>query len=167
MEHSQMDSNRQTCLHRSGRLSIYQLPAAEVKRINEVNEQSTLRATHSQGTPAPKITSGFSVLDIEREQCHMILVHRVDYRSGFSPSIDTFVYVYHGPVHYENESGVIVTDDDLTDIHGGVRAYFTKRTEFADQSEYRFAVELRGDPSKEIFKLDISEELRQLTSPTR
>ncbi len=82
-------------------------------------------------------------------------------------NIDTFVYVYHGPVHYENESGVIVTDDDLMDIHGGVRAYFTKRTEFEDQSEYRFAVSTLGTPCDDIFELDISEDLRQLTSPTQ
>ena len=77
------------------------------------------------------------------------------------------MYVFHGPVHYENESGVIATDDDLVDIHGGVRAYFTKRTEFEDQSEYRFAVSTPGTPCDEIFELDISEDLRQLTSPMR
>ena len=325
-EQQQVDSNRQTCLHRSGRLSIYQLPAAEVKRINEVNEQNTRRVTHSQSTPVPKITDGFYVSDIERKQCHRIYVHRVDYRPGsspnarrvvrfskrchapcrakklrlvtssyyrdqeslppgiadpdestlkknltpwmrnripygsikaeavFSPSrepwvycashlssyrasqnlkanfsgeydydaateindvdifakwlgidfalqidkdkhlklevldriayransystdlwqtegvqnIDTLVYVYHGPVQYEDESGVIATDDDLADIHGTVRACFTKRTEFADQSEYRFAVLMPGTPRDEVFWLDVSEELRQLTSPTR
>ena len=325
-EQQQVDSNRQTCLHRSGRLSIYQLPAAEVKRINEVNEQNTRRVTHSQSTPVPKITDGFYVSDIERKQCHLIFVHRVDYRPRSSPNvrrvvkfserchapcqaeklrlatpsyyrnqetlrpgisdphdstlkknvtpwmrnripygsveaeavylssrepwvycashlpsrhvyrelkfkfsneygydaateindvdafaiwlgidfalqinkdkqlklevldrvayrassystdlwqtegvqnIDTLVHVYHGPVHYEDESGVIVTDDDLADIHGGVRACFTKRTEFEDQSEYRFAVSTPGTPRKEIFKLKISEDLRQLTSPMR
>ena len=326
IEHRQMDSNRQACLYRSGRLSIYQLPVAEVKRINEVNEQNARRGTHSQSTPVPKVTDGFYVFDIERKKCHQILVHRVDYRPRPSPSvrrvvkfsekryapcrakklrlatpsnyrdqesllpgiadpydstlkknltpwmcnripdisvkatgvfssfsepwvycsshfpshrvywelkskfldeydydaateiqdvdafamwlgidfalqvdkdkhlklevldrvayrassyttdlwqqegvqnIDTFVYVYHGPVHYENESGVISTDDDLADIHGAVRAYFTKRTEFEDQSEYRFAVSTPGTPCDEIFELDISEDLRQLTSPMR
>ncbi len=82
-------------------------------------------------------------------------------------NIDTLVHVYHGPVHYEDESGVIVTDDDLADIHGGVRACFTKRTEFEDQSEYRFAVSTSGTPCDETFELDVSEELRELTSPTR
>lgn len=82
-------------------------------------------------------------------------------------NIDTFVYVYHGPVHYEDESGVIATNDDWTDIHGAIRAYFTKRTEFEDQSEYRFAVSTPGTPCEEIFELDISEDLRQLTSPMR
>lgn len=315
MEQHQVDSNRQTCLHRSGRLLIYQLPAAEVKRINEDNEQRARRGTHSQSTPVPKIIDGFYVSDIERKQCHQIYVHRVDYRPRSSPNvrrvvrfsercyapcrakklwlatpsyyrdheslppgiadpydstlkknltpwmhnripygsvkatavfssfseprvyctshlpshrvyrglkskfsdeydydaateindvdtfakwlgidfalqvdkdkhlklealdrvaymassdtIDTFVYVYHGPVHYEDESGVIVTDDDLADIHGAVRACFTKRTEFAYQSEYRFAVSTSGTPRDEIFELNISEDLRQLTSPMR
>lgn len=315
MEQHQVDSNRQTCLHRSGRLSIYQLPAAELKRINEVNEQSTLRVTHSPSTPVPKITDGFIIFDIERKLCHQIFVHRVDYRPSLSPSvrrvvkfserchapcqaeklrlatpsyyrdqeslppgiadpnenklrknatpwarnrfpygsikatavfssdsepwvycashlssyhtsrnlkakfsdeydydaateiqdvdafamwlgidfalqvnkdkhlkmedfyreayrasnhsIDTFVYVYHGPVHYEDESGVIATNDDWTDIHGAVRAYFTKRTEFEDQSEYRFAVSTHRTPRDKVFWLDVSEELRQHTSPMR
>lgn len=82
-------------------------------------------------------------------------------------AIDTFVNVYHGPIHYEDESGVIVTDDDLADIHGTVRACFTKRTEFAYQSEYRFAVLTPGTPRDEIFELDISDDLRELTSPMR
>ena len=88
MKQGEVDSYRQTCLHPSGRLSIYQLPAAKVKRINEENEQSTRRVTHSQSTPVPKITDGFYVSDIERKQCHMILVHRVDYRPRSSPKYD-------------------------------------------------------------------------------
>ena len=326
MEHSQMDSNRKACLYRSGRLAICSLSESDVTHQNEVIEQATLRVTHSPSTPVPKITNGFSVFDIKREQCHLILVHRVDYRPRLSPSIgkvvkfskrcyapscaeklrlatpsyyrdheslppgiadpdenklrknatpwmrnrfpsgsiemkvvfssfseswvycashlshyrasrnlkanfseeydydaateindvdafamwlgidfalqvdkekhlkleglntwayqasrystnlwpqkgvqniDTVVHVYHGPVHYEDESGVIATNDDWADIHGAVRAYFTKRTEFEDQSEYRFAVSTPGTPRKEIFKLKISEDLRQLTSPMR
>ena len=94
------------------------------------------------------------------------VLDRIAYMAS-NHSIDTFVNVYHGPVHYEDESGVIATDDDLVDIHGAVRACFTKRTEFAYQSEYRFMVSSPGTPCDEIFKLDVSEDLRQLTSPTR
>ena len=82
-------------------------------------------------------------------------------------NIDAVVHVYHGPVHYEDESGVIATDDDWVDIHGAVRACFTKRTEFADQSEYRFAVSTLGMPNDKVLWLDVSEELRGLTSPMR
>ena len=326
MKQGEMDSSRQKWLRRSGRLAICPLSVADVAHQNKVIEQSVRRFTHSQSTQVPKITDCFRVLDTERKQRHMILVHRVDYRSGFPPSIgkvvkfskrcyapyradklrlatpsyyrdheslpsgiadpydstlkknvtpwarnrfssdgvkmevvfssfsepwvycashlssyrasqnlkanfsgeydydeateikdvdafamwlgidfalqidkgkdlgqevrdklaciassystdlwqteglqyiDTFVYVYHGPVHYEDESGVIATNDDWGDSHGVVRAYFTKRTEFANQSEYRFAVLVPGTPRDETFELDISEELRELTSPTR
>ena len=81
-------------------------------------------------------------------------------------NIDTFVEVYHGPVHYEDESGVITTRDDLVDIHGAQRAWFTKRTEFAYQSEYRFAISTLGNPTVDVFKMEVSDELRQLTLAT-
>ena len=78
-------------------------------------------------------------------------------------NIDTFVHVCHGPVHYEDESSVIATDDDWVDIHGAARAWFTKRTGFADQSEYRFALSTLGMPKDKVFWLDVSEDLRKLT----
>ena len=78
-------------------------------------------------------------------------------------NIDTVVRVYHGPVHYEDESGVIETEDDWVDINGAPRAWFTKRTEFAYQSEYRFAISTLGNPTVDVFKLDVSDDLRQLT----
>ncbi len=320
-----MDSKRQTFWCRSNRLLIYRLPAADVKRINEVVEQATrsLKLSQNYATPAPKITDCFCVSDIEREQCHIIYVHRVDYRPRLSSSIgrvvkfskrryapgqakklrlatpsyyrdqetlppgiadpdentlrrnatawarnrfssdgvkmeavfssfgepwvycashlssyrasrglkaafsdeydydaateikdvdafamwlgidfalqidkgkqlkmgglntwayrassystnlwpqegtqniDTFVHVCHGPVHYEDESGVISTNDDWVDIHGAVRACFTKRTEFADQSEYRFALSTLGMPNDKVLWIDVSEELRELTA---
>ncbi len=319
-----MDSNRQACLHRSGRLLICPLPAAKVKYQNEVIEQATrsLKLSQSCATPVSKITDCFSVLDNKRKQCHMICVHRVDYRPKLSPSIetvvkfskqryapcqakklrlatpsyyrdqetlppgiadpdenklrknatawgrnrfsndsfkaevvfssfsepwvycashlssyrasrnlratfsdeydydavtgikdvdafamwlgidfalqtdkdkhlklealdrvlykassystnfwqqegvqniDTVVHVYHGPVHYEDESGVIATNDDWVDIHGAARVWFTKRTKFANQSEYRFALSTLGTPNNKVLWLDISENLRELT----
>ncbi len=78
-------------------------------------------------------------------------------------NIDTVVQVYHGPVNYEDESGVIETQDDWVDIHGASRAWFTKRTEFAYQSEYRFAISTPGDPTIDVFKMEVSDDLRQLT----
>ena len=82
-------------------------------------------------------------------------------------NIDTFVHVCHGPVHYEDESSVIATNDDWVDIHGAARAWFTKRTGFADQSEYRFAVSTLGTPNNKVLEMDVSEDLRELTSPMR
>ena len=82
-------------------------------------------------------------------------------------NIDTVVHVCHGPVHYEDESSVIATNDDWVDIHGAARAWFTKRTGFADQSEYRFAVSTLGTPNNKVLEMDVSEDLRELTSPMR
>ena len=80
-------------------------------------------------------------------------------------NIDTVVHVYHGPVHYEDEADIIATNDDLVDIHVSERACFTKRTEFEDQSEYRFAISTPETPEDKFLWLDVSEELQQLTSP--
>lgn len=78
-------------------------------------------------------------------------------------NIDTFVHVYHGPVHYEDESGVIYKIEDWGNIQGALRACFTKRTEFEDQSEYRFAISTPKTPEDKELWLDVSEELRKLT----
>ena len=78
-------------------------------------------------------------------------------------NIDTFVHVYHGPVHYEDQSGFVTTTEDMVDSHGSVRAWFTKRTEFSDQSEYRFVIITLGTPRNEIHEIQVSEELRRLT----
>ena len=62
-------------------------------------------------------------------------------------TINTVVHVYHGPVHYEDCSGRVVTQEDWFDPFAGPRAWFTKRKCFEAQSEYRFAVSPPGDPS--------------------
>ncbi|WP_420447522.1 hypothetical protein [Candidatus Palauibacter sp.] len=81
-----------------------------------------------------------------------------------SGQIDTIVHVCHGPVHYEDNSGYIASQDDWLDLHGGPRAWFTKRTSLASQSEYRFAVSTLGDPVEPRHHIDVSAELRALTS---
>ena len=50
-------------------------------------------------------------------------------------TINTVVRVYHGPVHYEDSSGVVATQKDWVDPFAGPRAWFTKRTCFQAQSE--------------------------------
>ena len=84
--------------------------------------------------------------------------------SGGPSRIDTIVHVCHGPVHYEDHSGDITTQEDWLDLHGGPRAWFTKRTGFARQREYRFAVSTVGDPVDQIHRIDVSPQLRELTS---
>ena len=81
-----------------------------------------------------------------------------------SSRVDTIVHVHHGPVHYEDHSGNIATQEDWVDIHGGPRAWFTKRMDLASQSEYRFAVSALGDPVEPRHYIDVSAELRELTS---
>ena len=81
-----------------------------------------------------------------------------------SGPIDTFVHVYHGPVHYEDRSGSIEVQNQWFDPHCGPRAWFTKRTRFERQSEYRFAVSALGDPVKQKHYVAASPELRALTS---
>ena len=44
------------------------------------------------------------------------------------------------------------------------RAWFTKKTCFASQCEYRFAVSTLGDPVKPKHYIDVSSELRELTT---
>ena len=81
-----------------------------------------------------------------------------------SGQIDTVVHVYHGPVHYEDSSGCIATQEDWFDPHAGPRAWFTKKMCFTSQCEYRFAVSTLGDPVKPRHYIDVSPELRELTS---
>lgn len=319
-----MESSGQEYWRRSNGVLIYRQPADVLERFNDANREITHRARGAQRftTPIPMITDAFTVLDVERKQCHTVLVHRMDCRSGLqsivgkvakfskgcyapfrakeiqlaTPSyyrdqeklprgiadphdstltrnatpwmrsripygsveaevvlssssdpwvycvshlqshrvtrklrstfsekydydavteikdantfamwlgvdfalqidkdehlkldaldslgylltsyciglaqhqglrnIDTVVHIYHGPVHYEDESGVIKTQDDWADIHGAPRAWFTKRMEFAYQNEYRFAISTAGSPTKDIFRLEVSDDLRQYT----
>ena len=92
---------------------------------------------------------------------------RSSYNTDLWPSsgqIDTVVRIYHGPVHYEDSSGCIATQEDWLDPLAGPRAWFTKPREmcFTSQCEYRFAVSTLGDPVKPIHYIAVSPELREL-----
>ena len=80
-----------------------------------------------------------------------------------SGQLETIVQVCHGPVHYEDRSGHIATQEDWLDLHGAPRAWFTKRTCLASQREYRFTVSTLGDPVDPRHYIDVSPELRELT----
>ena len=73
-------------------------------------------------------------------------------------------HVYHGPIHYEDSSGHLVTQRDFLDTFAGPRAWFTKRTCFETQSEYRFAVSPPGSPVAPKHYITVSPELRELVS---
>ena len=78
------------------------------------------------------------------------------------PDIDTVVHVHHGPVHYEDKSGRIASQEDFSDSRGGLRACFTKKTSFKFQSEYRFAISTLGAPVEPTHYITVSPELREL-----
>ena len=81
-----------------------------------------------------------------------------------SGPIDTCVQVYHGPVHYEDSTGRIATQEDWFDPCAGPKAWFTKKMCFETQSEYRFAVSTIGDPVEPRHYIPVSPELRGLSS---
>lgn len=72
------------------------------------------------------------------------------------------VHVDHGPVAYEDLSGVLRTGREVADLELPVG--FTKPRSFSYQSEYRFALWSLGKPSKPTLRLPISDALRALTS---
>ena len=80
-----------------------------------------------------------------------------------SHPIDTFVHVYYGPVNYEDMSGHVDRQEHWFDPNAGPRAWFTKKTAFADQSEYRFAVWTLGDPVDPRHDIAVSPELQSFT----
>ena len=80
--------------------------------------------------------------------------------------VDKFIRVYHGPVVYEDQSGVVESMEDFADFSMVPRGWFTKKTRFSGEREYRFAVSTLGMPQTETFKLPISDELRMLTAKT-
>ena len=78
------------------------------------------------------------------------------------PSAEAMVRVYHGPVHYEDRRLVIRRDGDMGALDA-VQAWFTKRTAFSAQREYRFAVSVAGAPLWRAVYLRASGELLGLT----
>ena len=81
-----------------------------------------------------------------------------------SRPIDTFVHVYHGPVNYQDVSGRVDRQEQWFDPNAGPMAWFTKKTSFRNQSEYRFAVTTPGTPVQPKHYVAVSPELSALTS---
>ena len=72
------------------------------------------------------------------------------------------VFVDHGPVAYEDLSGVVRTGREVANLRSS--AGFTKPRSFSYQSEYRFALRTIGEPSNTTLRLPVSDALRALTS---
>ena len=84
---------------------------------------------------------------------------------GADKEINSIVSVIHGPVHYDNETLTVRTGGDFARA-GSHRIWFTKRTEFAGEREYRFAVSA-GCPTRDTIRLSMSPELLRLTKSWR
>ncbi|MCY4398846.1 MAG: hypothetical protein OXE96_05795 [Gemmatimonadetes bacterium] len=78
--------------------------------------------------------------------------------------IDKVIRVYHGPVVYEDQSGVLGSVEDVVDSSMVPKGWFTKKKRFSGEREYRFAVSTLGKPRKDTFELRISDDLRMLTA---
>ena len=83
-------------------------------------------------------------------------------REGSNPTY-TLIYVYYGPVNYEDMSGRVDRQEHFFDPNAGPMACFTKKAAFAWQSEYRFAFSTRGVPVRPKHYIAVSPELRALT----
>ena len=110
-------------------------------------------------------------LDADQDVVVTPLQDLVYARSSYSVSfwegrrqVDKIVNVYHGPVRYEDQSGVLQSLEDVVDLRGAQRAWFTKRTKFSGQREYRFAVSTLGIPRDSKKMLAVSDEIRKLTT---
>ena len=74
--------------------------------------------------------------------------------------LDTTVLVSHGPVSYCEPPERIV--NRLPIETRGEAIPFVKRRKFAGHREYRFVVEVIGEPREKVFLLEITDELRSL-----
>lgn len=75
------------------------------------------------------------------------------------------VFVDHGPVVYEDNSGTLDTGREVDELAS--RAGFIKPASFSYQSEYRFALTTIGEPSIRTLPVPVSDELRECTSLRR
>ena len=79
-----------------------------------------------------------------------------------SHPIDKIVHVDHGPVLYEDQSGLAETLEDFANFCDWYKLCFTKPTSFSPQMEYRFALSTLGSPTKDQFYMKVSDNLMNL-----
>lgn len=155
---------------------------AHYRTIGEIRRLRKLFAQEHQYSIATQIHDPSAIaiwLGIEFALCfnkskHVALnqVDRNVYkRSSYSTNlwegtrpIDTVIRVYHGPVHYEDFSGKVDRQDHFFDPTAGPKAWFTKKLEFKEQSEYRYAISTIGTPVKQQHWIPLTPELRSFFS---
>ena len=81
-----------------------------------------------------------------------------------SRPIDKMIHVYHGPVIYEDKTDVLYDSKYFSNTPNWPKYCFRKRTSFSDHMEYRFALSSLGKPREDVFFLEVSDELRCLTT---
>ena len=91
--------------------------------------------------------------------------HLMRLACGADKDVDALVRVYHGPIHYENSILRPESAGDIASIDA-IPIWFTKRTSFLAEREYRFAVTV-GCPATDTFRLPVSPELARLMVPRR
>ena len=74
--------------------------------------------------------------------------------------LDTTVLVSHGPVSYRDPPEMVVNRFPIE--QRGAVVPFVKRSKFAAHREYRFVVDVIGEPKGKVFLLEITDELRRL-----
>ncbi len=77
--------------------------------------------------------------------------------------VDTVVYVSHGPVAYCDPPEEVINRYPIARRAEVVP--FVKRSKFAGQREYRFVIEVIGEPEEAEFLIEVTDELRSLTCP--
>ena len=77
--------------------------------------------------------------------------------------LDATVCVSHGPVTYCDPPERIINRFPIQ--KRGQVIPFVKRGKFAGQREYRFALEVIGEPKEKLLLMEVSDELRSLTCP--
>ena len=75
-----------------------------------------------------------------------------------SNCIDTHVLVCHDPIHYDDCTGHADSQQPWFGPSAGPKAWFVERTMFETQSEYRFAINMLGNPSQPRHYISVSPE---------
>ena len=102
---------------------------------------------------------------VKNDGVNWISRHQYWLACGTDKEIQAVVQVIHGPVNYNNSTLTLRTDGDLTK-EDPYRIWFTKRSKFSGEREYRFVV-LAGYSTTDTFRLDVSPELSRLTTSWR
>ena len=135
----------------------YKGPDAMLTTVNNIDAFATqLGIDVAQSTELKRKTKDSAI--------HTLMEHRFMQEFGADKKINAVVYVTHGPVHYDNANLTVRDSGDIADIaKDGPRILFTKRTEFAGEQEYRFAVSDSRRQTSDTISFSVSPELSQLT----